>query len=136
MSRRRPGCRSRPTPPSRRAGPGWSWSSDTPVDAVTWWAGWGGACRAVRRSTVDDLAGIEDSVRIEGVPDRDVQVGDGGGDLGNEAVALEQADAVLAGDRAADRERGGDDLGEGQLGTVAAASSPGLVMMSGCRLPS
>ena len=41
---------------------------------------------------------------IEGVADRDVQVGDGGGDLGREAVALEQADAVLAGDRAAERE--------------------------------
>ena len=72
-----------------------------------------------RRSAVDDLAGVEDSVGVESVADGDVEVGDGGGQLGSEAVALEQADAVLAGDRAADRERGGDDLGEGELGTVA-----------------
>ena len=56
---------------------------------------------------------------VEGVADGDVEVGDGGGELGGEAVALEQADAVLAGDRAADGEGGVDDLGEGELGTVA-----------------
>jgi hypothetical protein len=40
-------------------------------------------------------------------------------DLGDQALALEQPDDVLPGDRAAEPEGGGDDLVERQLGAVA-----------------
>ena len=84
----------------------------------------------------DDLARVEDAVRVERPLDGAMHVHHGGGQLGLQAVALEQAHAVLAGDGAAERERLGDDLLEGAWARSRAASSPGGVMISGCRLPS
>src|SRR5262245_46831353 len=59
---------------------------------------------------VEDLPWIEDVVGVERLFDRAVHLHHWGRQFLAEAVPLEQADAVLAGDGAAERDGVGDDL--------------------------
>src|SRR5215475_10657104 len=71
-----------------------------------------------RSGRVEDLPWIEDVVGVKCPLDRSVHLHHRGRQLLAQAVPLEQADAVFAGDRAAKRDGIGDDLLEGELGPV------------------
>ena len=83
------------------------------------------------------LPGLRMPVRIQGLLDRPLQRQHRRPELALHAGPLEQPDAVLAGDRAAQVDRGGDDVVERGLGARSwPSSSPCGVSISGCRLPS
>src|ERR1044072_8801075 len=67
----------------------------------------------------DDLAGVEDSCGVQCSFDGAVQGKDVGADLGGEAGAFQESDAVFAADRAAEGDGGVDDVVEGCLGPAA-----------------
>src|SRR3954469_10854692 len=71
-----------------------------------------------RSGEVEDLARVEDAEGIEGGLDGAVDVHRDRSRLAREPLPLEDADAVLPGDRAAEREPDVHDLAEGHAGVL------------------